>query len=111
MTRNEAASFTKLRLTEFNLADWHVRLVSGGKNDLFLGKCSSNDKTIYLNAHHIDQHPDIEIQNTINHEIAHALCPERGHDNIWAQKALELGCLSTNPCATYGLSPAEIDAI
>ena len=34
-----------------------------------------------------------EIKNTILHEIAHALVgPKHGHNEIWKQKALEIGC-------------------
>lgn len=111
MTRNDSARFTKDKLISLGLIDWKVRLVTELKSNAFLGKCSYKDKCIYLNAHHIDTHPDLEVLNTINHEIAHALCPNQGHNSIWADKARELGCDNVSPCASYGLNAGAIDAI
>ena len=110
MTRNEATSYCRARLNEFDLSDWHIKLVTSTHNNVFLGKCSYKEKTIYLNSHHIDTHPEIEVKDTINHEIAHALVPNDSHGIKWRAKAIELGC-NGNPCATYALSPAAIDAI
>jgi hypothetical protein len=111
MTRQEATDYCRSRLTEFNLTDWKIKLVSyeSGKQ-VFLGKCDSKLKIIYLNTFHIDTHPEIEVRDTINHEIAHALTPYHGHDVIWRNKAIELGS-SGQACVTYILDPRAIDAI
>uniref|UniRef100_A0A6M3LCF4 Putative helicase n=1 Tax=viral metagenome TaxID=1070528 RepID=A0A6M3LCF4_9ZZZZ len=111
MTRNEASTFCREELNKHNLSDWHIRLVTEVKSNSFLGKCSYKDKSIYLNAHHIDTHLQAEVENTILHEIAHALTEGAGHDDVWKDKAKELGCTNTLPCATYGLSLNAIDAI
>jgi superfamily II DNA or RNA helicase len=110
MTRTDATKYLRQRLDEYSLNDWHIRL-STNINATFLGMCSPKDKTIILNAHHIDTHPEIEVIETINHEVAHALTLGHAHDDIWAAKARELGCKNTLPCATYGLSAVAIDAI
>src|SRR5262245_34854974 len=110
MTRQEASKYLRDRLDSQSLEDWHIRL-SAETYRPFLGMCSYKDKTIILNAHHIDQHPDEEIHNTINHEVAHALTPNCGHNEIWQAKARELGCDNVSPCASYNLSPEAIDAI
>ena len=110
MQRNIATKLLRDLLDENNLQHWHVRLTMDMTKP-FLGLCSYKDKCIILNAHHIDTHPDVEIINTIRHEVAHALCPNEGHNAIWADKARKLGCDNTMPCATYDLLPLAIDAI
>lgn len=110
MTRNDAAKLLRIELDNANLSDWHIRL-STDVNSRFLGLCSYKDKTIILSAHHIDIHPDLEIINTIKHEVAHALTMGHQHDEVWAAKARELGCDNTSPCSSLSLSPDIIDAI
>src|SRR6185369_17904164 len=51
------------------------------------------------------------ILNTIKHEVAHALTPGHGHDEIWAAKAHELGCYHVAPCSSLGLPEHVIDGI
>lgn len=96
-------------MNELGLESWHLKLITN-VNAPFFGKCSYKDSTIYLNAHHIDTHPEVEINDTINHEIAHALTIGHQHDDIWKAKAIELGA-NPNPCANYALDARAIDAI
>lgn len=110
MTRDAATKLTRELLNSNNLLEWRIRLANDLKHG-WLGKCVYSEKAIYLNIHHVDTHPDIEVDNTIRHEIAHALTPGHQHDNIWQDKAKELGCTNTQPCANYGLSEAAIDAV
>jgi predicted SprT family Zn-dependent metalloprotease len=56
-----------------------------------LGSCSHSRKTITFSMYytHISRE---EIEDTILHEIAHALIgPEHGHNFHWKQKAREIG--------------------
>ena len=110
MTRTDATKLLRQVLDANGLSAWHLRLTTDLTKP-FLGMCMPKDKCIILNAHHIDTHPDAEIENTILHEVAHALTVGHGHDDVWATKARELGCSNTLPCSTYGFSPAAIDAI
>ena len=57
------------------------------------GSCRFSDKEITLAKAYAEQEHLKEIKNTILHEIAHALVgPKHGHNEIWKQKALEIGC-------------------
>jgi len=57
------------------------------------GSCKFSKKEITLAKAYAEQEDFKEIKNTILHEIAHALVgPRHGHNKIWRQKALEIGC-------------------
>lgn len=109
MTRPEATSLTKELLELHGLHDWRVHLTIDARSPFF-GLCSTKDKRIILNAFHIDTHPGVEVEDTIKHEIAHALTPGHGHDEVWKEKAKELGA-APFACATYSLNAEAIDAI
>lgn len=111
MERTQATKLLRDLLNENGLAAWHIRL-HADVTARYLGLCDYKEKCIVLNSHHVDTHPDNEIINTIRHEVAHALCsPMDGHNEVWKQKALELGCKDTSPCASFSLDAKAIDAI
>jgi hypothetical protein len=108
MRREEATKIAHNLMVKHGLEGWRLRLTIGGVP--YLGLCDSKNKVILLNAHHIDTHPEVEIVNTVKHEVAHALTPGHGHNEIWAAKAKELGCDNTMTCG-MALNPTAIDAI
>lgn len=110
MNRTQATTFCRENLDKHNLSDWSVRLTTD-MNVPFLGKCVYKDKSIILNAHHIDIHPEAEVINTILHEVAHTLTPGHAHDDIWAAKAREIGCNNTLPCSHLNIPDHIVDAI
>lgn len=111
ITRKEATDYARQRMNEFGLNDWKLKVVQTDiKNSIFLGKCDSKERIIYLNSFHIDTHGELEVKDTINHEIAHALTPGAGHNSVWMAKAIQLGS-NGSICGSYSLSPAAIDAI
>jgi SNF2 domain-containing protein/SprT-like family protein len=110
MTRLEAAQLARNELNLHNLQSWGVRLHTG-TDGTFLGMCMHRDKVIVLNAYHVEMHPDVEVKNTIRHEIAHALTPGHAHDEFWAAKAKEIGCDNTQACSNLSLPSSIVDAI
>jgi len=77
-------------LDEFGLTEqgWTFDL-SNEKNTL--GCCHYDKKRIVFSTYYIDI-PWEEIEDTIRHEIAHALVgSDHGHDAVWKRKCLEVG--------------------
>jgi hypothetical protein len=112
MRRDEATKKVRELFETHNLTDWKVRVsteLRPGK--VYAGLCSYQDKCIILNAHHIDTHPDFEVEDTIKHEIAHALTQGHGHDEVWQAKAQALGCSNLTPVCGLALSYEAIEAI
>jgi hypothetical protein len=110
MNRHVASKLCRDELDKHGLSDWHVRLTSD-PNQPFLGLCVYKDKCIIINAHHVDIHPYDEVVCTIKHEVAHALCPGQAHNEIWADKAREIGCDNTQPCSHLNIPEYVLDAI
>lgn len=57
------------------------------------GACRFRNKQITLSKDYAQHVDEPELTNTVLHEIAHALVgPKHGHDEIWRQQALAIGC-------------------
>lgn len=70
--------------------DWKFSFDNGRRR---LGFCNHTKKTISLSKNYIPLLDDEEIIDTLLHEIAHALTGKvHGHDKVWKQKAIEIGC-------------------
>lgn len=110
MNRQLAAQTLRKCLDDNGLSHWHIRL-SADLRHAFLGMCSYKDSTIILNAHHCDTHGDLEVINTIRHEVAHALTPGHSHDDVWKECARNIGCDDIAECAHYSFNENAIDAI
>lgn len=110
MRRDESTKLCRTELDKNGLQDWHVRLSDLQKKGL-IAVCMYDSKTIVINYHAVDLHPDAEILNTIRHEIAHALTKGHGHDDVWAKKAREIGCDYVSQFCSLGLPHNIIEAI
>jgi len=66
------------------------------------GLCKFRNKEICLSWKLTIMNSDEEVNETILHEIAHALCPPRaGHGRLWKEMAVRVGA---SPTRCYGSS-------
>lgn len=77
-------------LIENGLAGWKVRF--NGRLTRALGRCIESRKTIEYMPKYMDENDWTEVQQTIRHEVAHAIAGHRhGHDATWRAIARRLG--------------------
>jgi hypothetical protein len=93
-------------ISEYNLPDWHIEVA-----DLqsALGLCDYERKTIMIDKSRFWLLSWEQLKEIILHEVAHALCPGHGHDEVWKAKAIEIGC-SGQQFARYNLKKIKDDA-
>lgn len=98
MERTKAVVLTKEILDKHGLTDYKVRITTEP-----VGFCAKHYefpyKLIVLSGIYLDVHGEPEVLNTIYHEVAHALVGNKeSHNEIWANKAREIGCTDTKTC-------------
>lgn len=88
MDINFAGRVARGLMKRHSLTDWQFQF----NNDCHaFGLCRYNIKTIYLSRRFVRVNTWRQVKETILHEIAHALCPERGHGEQWQAKCREIG--------------------
>ncbi|MEO9323228.1 SprT-like domain-containing protein [Nocardioides sp. C4-1] len=89
MDLRDAYALAEHLLEHHGLDDWSIEL-DGAKRRA--GICRFGPRVIGLSAPLTVLHTDLEVKDTILHEIAHALAgPEHGHDETWRQIAVRIG--------------------
>jgi predicted SprT family Zn-dependent metalloprotease len=69
------------------------------------GKCDYRRRQISVSRHLVELNAEVEVRDTILHEIAHALAPRgAGHGPAWQALALAIGC---NGLRCYGREVAR----
>jgi len=82
-------SIANSMLVKHNLTNWKFE-VDDVKSRL--GQCRYATKTIAISKYIVNELKHEEIIDTIKHEIAHALTKGHGHNKVWKNKCIELGC-------------------
>lgn len=113
MDLRDAFAMAEYLLQVHELPDWQVEYDAAKRR---AGVCRFNERTIGLSAPLTAIHSELEVRDTILHEIAHArVGPRHGHDEVWRAEALRLGssgerCVSADsPALTtpwLGVCPA-----
>jgi predicted SprT family Zn-dependent metalloprotease len=97
-------NFLNLARSEMNkhgLIDWDLDLDYA---KVRAGACFFNEKKISFSRNFVKKSSHEDINDTILHEIAHALVgPKHGHNKVWKEMALKLGC-SAQRCHTLEFS-------
>ena len=76
-------------LDEHGLAEWTLTFDRAKKR---AGVCRAEARTIGLSAPLTRLHDEVEVRDTVLHEIAHALVgPHHQHDAVWRRQVLEIG--------------------
>lgn len=89
MNRNEAELMAWTMIVENDLLGWTFDW-DRAKNRL--GQCNFSKKTITLSKFFVDSARREEVEQTMFHEIAHALLPTNiGHSELWRIQARILG--------------------
>ena len=84
---HEVEKYTLALMQEYGVGHFKFKW---RKSKKFLGNCSVD--TIGLEIRYALHCNEVQIKNTILHEIAHALVGyENGHNIIWQNKAKEIG--------------------
>jgi len=93
----DARDISMRLMREFGLGEWYFSF-NGSKR--MLGVCFFEQHLISLSVHFCELNPLSVIEDTMRHEIAHALVgPGHGHDSVWKKKSLEVGANPERCCS------------
>jgi len=102
MEISPALALGRRLLREHGLEHWHV---TTDRAKTRAGVCRFAARTISLSAPLTRLHDEVEVRDTILHEIAHALVgPAHGHDDVWRAKAMSIGCSGERTVSTQAPS-------
>ena len=90
MNLTEVRKLAKELFKKHNLIGWKFKFDNSKKR---FGVCKYLHKTISLSKPLTKLNSVENVNDTLLHEIAHALCGRGvGHSNVWKRKAVEIGC-------------------
>ncbi len=104
----DAQRLAQSLMRKFRLSGWTY---ATNKRKKTLGLCFSQLKRIELSINFIAHNPKSIVQETILHEIAHALVgTEHGHDEVWKSKAEQIGAQPSRTTRNVTMPPGKWQA-
>lgn len=98
MEISSALALGRRLLREHGLEHWSI---TTDRAKTRAGVCRFAARTISLSSALTRLHDEVEVRDTILHEIAHALVgPSHGHDDVWRAKAMAIGCSGERTLST-----------
>lgn len=88
MNIKTAEAKAKEMISQFGLDDYNFQFDEAVER---FGSCSWDKKTITLSRKLTELNTEEAVRSTILHEIAHALTPKQGHNEIWQRVAKAIG--------------------
>lgn len=92
MNRDRAQTLALILMREYGLTarGWTFGWMRATKT---LGRCYYQPQIIKLSQSFVDLNGEDKVEETIRHEIAHALVgPGHGHGDVWISMAYKVGC-------------------
>ena len=94
-------NLARSEMDKYVLCNWKLELDYA---KVRAGACHFTEKKISFSRHFLKNADQLDINDTILHEIAHALVgPKHGHDRVWKNMAKKIGC-SAKRCHTLEFS-------
>lgn len=107
MNLYQATSHCRDLMNHYGLVNWTFEL---SRKKTVLGQCFHHKKRIELSVDFIINNEFDKINDTVRHEIAHALVgPGHGHGLVWKRKAIELGA-KPEACSKEANVPGKYQA-
>src|ERR1700733_2821262 len=103
----EAVLMARVLMCHWSLDDWEFRI---NRRRRALGMCFVESKRIELSQVYIRNNDSEHVRDTILHEIAHALAPGHGHDQIWLDTVMIIGGRAKVKCSDAIMPPGSWQA-
>ena len=97
MELSDARALTLQLMKEHGIEYWNFEFDNAKRR---FGCCWHPSRYITLSKQLVLLNTEVSVKNVILHEIAHALVgPGNGHNWVWREKALEIGCDGRRCCS------------
>ncbi len=103
----EAVAMARVLMGHWSLDDWEFRI---NRRRRALGMCFIESKRIELSQVYICNNDREHVRDTILHEIAHALAPGHGHDQVWLDTVMIIGGRAKVKCSDAVMPPGSWQA-